>query len=431
MNTRLIFIALMCTVLVNCTNAQPVNVTKQQNSIITPGANRLEIYLPQLKGKSVAVFANQTSMVNNTHLVDTLLKRGINIKKIFGPEHGFRGNADAGELVSDGKDKKTGLPVISLYGNHKKPTKEDLVDVDVVIFDIQDVGVRFYTYISSLEYVIEACAENKKKLIILDRPNPNGFYVDGPVLDMKFKSFIGMQAIPIVYGMTIGEYANMLVCENLLGNTDIGDFLININDKNGKLSAFGYKTNIRKKEKGNVDMTIITCKNYDHKSMYTLPINPSPNLREMQSIYLYPSTCFFEGTVLSEGRGTDKPFQIYGHPTLPNNLYAFTPAPNEGAKNSKCFNQQCYGWNLSGTNKEVLQKLGKKIQLKYFMEAYKLFPGKDSFFLKNKFIDKLAGNYIFAKQIAAGKSEAEIRKSWEPGLMKFKAVRKKYLLYKE
>jgi uncharacterized protein YbbC (DUF1343 family) len=430
MNTRLIFIALMSTVLVNCTNAQPVNVAKQQNSIITPGANRLEIYLPQLKGKSVAVFANQTSMVNNTHLVDTLLKSSINIKKIFGPEHGFRGNADAGELVSDGKDKKTGLPVISLYGNHKKPTKEDLIDVDVVIFDIQDVGVRFYTYISSLEYVIEACAENKKKLIILDRPNPNGFYVDGPVLDMKFKSFIGMQAIPIVYGMTIGEYANMLVCENLLGNTVVEDFIIKINDAKGKIAASAYKET-SKKEIGNVDMTIITCKNYDHKSMYTLPVNPSPNLREMQSIYLYPSTCFFEGTVLSEGRGTDKPFQIYGHPTLPNNLYAFTPAPNEGAKNSKCFNQQCYGWNLSGTNKEVLEKLGKKIQLKYFIDAYKLFPGKDSFFLKNKFIDKLAGNDIFAKQIAAGKSEAEIRKSWEPALMKFKAIRKRYLLYKE
>jgi uncharacterized protein YbbC (DUF1343 family) len=430
MNTRLIFIALMSTVLVNCTNAQQANIAKQQNSIITPGANRLEIYLPQLKGKSVAVFANQTSMVNNTHLVDTLLKKGVNIKKIFGPEHGFRGTADAGELVSDGKDKKTGLPVISLYGNHKKPTSADLNDVDIVLFDIQDVGVRFYTYISSLEYVIEACAENKKKLIILDRPNPNGFYVDGPVLDMKFKSFIGMQAIPIVYGMTIGEYANMLVCENLLGNTIVVDFIIKINDAKGKIAASAYKETT-KKEKGNVDMTIITCKNYDHNSMYTLPVNPSPNLREMQSIYLYPSTCFFEGTVLSEGRGTDRPFQIYGHPTLPNNLYAFTPAPNEGAKNSKCFNQQCYGWNLSGTNKEVLQKLGKKIQLKYFMEAYKLFPGKDSFFLKNKFIDKLAGNDTFAKQIAEGKTEAEIRMSWEPALIKFKAVRKKYLLYKD
>lgn len=430
MNTRLIFIALINTVLVNCTNAQQVNAAKPQNNIITPGANRLEIYLPQLKGKAVAVFANQTSMVGKTHLVDTLLKNGVNIKKIFGPEHGFRGTADAGEKVNDGKDLQTGLPVISLYGNHKKPTKEDLIDVDVVLFDIQDVGVRFYTYISSLEYVIEACAENNKKLIVLDRPNPNGFYVDGPVLDMKFKSFIGMQAIPIVYGMTIGEYAYMLVSENLLGNTDIGFNYVKINNNKGKHITLDYKK-ITKKEIGNVDLTIITCKNYDHNSMYSLPVNPSPNLREMQSIYLYPSTCFFEGTVLSEGRGTSMPFQIYGHPTLPNNLYAFTPAPNEGAKSSKCFNQLCYGWNLSGTNKEVLQKLNKKIQLKYFIDAYKMFPGKDSFFLKNNFIDKLAGNDTFAKQIAAGKTEAEIRKSWEPALTKFKAVRKKYLLYKD
>lgn len=399
-----------------------------QASKVIVGAERIELYLPILQGKAIAVFANQTSIVGKTHLVDTLVKKGVNIKKIFGPEHGFRGVADAGEHVKDGIDTKTGLPVISLYGNHKKPTAEDLKDVDVVIFDIQDVGVRFYTYISSLEYVIEACAENNKKLIILDRPNPNGFYVDGPVLDMKFKSFIGMQEVPIVYGMTIGEYAYMIVSQNLLGNTNIIKMVIQINNKKGKFSDFCFKS-IDKKEKGSVDLTIITCKNYDHKTLYTLPVNPSPNLREMQSIYLYPSTCFFEGTVLSEGRGTEKPFQIYGHPTLPNNLFTFTPAPNEGAKSSKCFNQLCYGWNLSGTNKEVLQKLNNKIQLKYFIEAYKLFPGKDTFFLKNNFINKLAGNDTFAKQIAAGKSEAEIRKSWEPGLTKFKAIREKYLLY--
>ena len=429
MNKKTLFVVVLATIFYSCTNAQPVN-KKLMYSKIIPGAESLEIYLPQIKGKAVAVFANQTSMVGKTHLVDTLLKSKINIKKIFGPEHGFRGTADAGELVSDGKDKKTGLPVISLYGNHKKPTADDLKDVDAVIFDIQDVGVRFYTYISSLEYVIEACAENDKKLIILDRPNPNGFYVDGPVLDLKYKSFIGMQAVPIVYGMTIGEYAYMIAYENTLGNTDLHNVSIQINNVNKNQYAFDYIQR-NKKELGNLDMNIITCKNYDHKSTYILPVNPSPNLREMQSIYLYPSTCFFEGTVLSEGRGTEKPFQIFGHPTLPKNLYAFTPAPNEGAKSSKCFNQRCYGWNLSGTNKDVLQKLGKKIQLKYFIDAYKLFPGKDSFFLKNNFIQKLAGNDTFAKQIAEGKTEAEIRKSWEPALTSFKAVRKKYLLYKD
>jgi uncharacterized protein YbbC (DUF1343 family) len=403
-----------------------------QISKIIPGAERLEIYLPMLKGKAVAVFANQTSMVGNTHLVDTLIKSGVNIVKIFGPEHGFRGTADAGEHVTDGKDKRTGLPIISLYGEHKKPTAEDLKNVDIVIFDIQDVGVRFYTYISSLEYLMAACAENEKPLIILDRPNPNGFYVDGPVLDKKFKSFIGMQEVPIVYGMTVGEYAKMLAGENIISDTKLKTLNIIIADYTKDQNHFTTsRDEFKNISKATLTLTIIKCQNYDHKSKYILPINPSPNLREMQSIYLYPSTCFFEGTVMSEGRGTEKPFQIFGHPTLPKNLYSFTPAPNEGAKNSKCFNQVCYGWNLSGTNEEVLKKLDGKIQLKYFIEAYKLFPGKDSFFLKNNFINKLAGNDIFAKQIKDGKTEAEIRKSWQPALIKFKAMRKKYLLYKE
>jgi uncharacterized protein YbbC (DUF1343 family) len=381
------------------------------------GAERMELYLPMLKAKSVAVFANQTSVVGNTHLVDTLVKAGIKIVKIFGPEHGFRGVADAGEHVKDGIDTKSGLPVISLYGNHKKPTKEDLQDVDVVVFDIQDVGVRFYTFISSLEYVLEACLENQKPLIVLDRPNPNGFYVDGPVLDKKFKSFIGMQPIPIVYGMTMGEYAQMIIGEKWLS-----DSVNKINDY--------YNTN-KSPLPTYFDLQIIKCKNYDHNIKYTLPINPSPNLREMQSIYLYPSTCFFEGTVLSEGRGTDKPFQIFGHPTLPKNLFAFTPKPNEGAKSSKCFNQLCYGWNLSGTKENVLKNLDGKIQLKYLIEAYKLFPQKDSFFLTNNFFNKLAGNDVLMKQIKAGKTEKEIKRSWEKDLIKFKGIRKKYLLYKD
>jgi uncharacterized protein YbbC (DUF1343 family) len=387
-----------------------------QSNIIL-GAERTEIYFPLLKGKRVAVFANQTSMVRQTHLVDTLIKSGINVVKIFSPEHGFRGDADAGEELNNSTDKKTGLPIISLYGNHTKPTPDDLKDVDVIVFDIQDIGVRFYTYISSLQYLLEAALENHKPLLVLDRPNPNGFYVDGPVLDMKFKSFIGMQPIPIVYGMTIGEYATLLAGEKWLSPEANKICSYNISTKPSSDTPFHF--------------LVIKCKGYDHNSKYILPINPSPNLKEMQAIYLYPSTCFFEGTVLSEGRGTDKPFEIFGHPSLPKTLYAFTPKPNAGSKSSKCFYQQCYGWDLSGTNEEVLKKLDKKIQLKYLLDAYKLFPGKDSFFLKNNFFNKLAGNDILMQQIKDGKTETQIRESWQADLNKFKAIRKKYLLYKD
>ena len=396
--------------------AQQTGKPASQPAVIT-GAERMPVYLPLLKGKAVAVFANQTSMVKNSHLVDTLLKSGINVVKIFGPEHGFRGDADAGEKVGDARDARTGLPVISLYGNHKKPTADDLKDVDVVVFDIQDVGVRFYTYISSLQYYLEAAIENHKPLLILDRPNPNGFYVDGPVLDTNFKSFVGMQPIPIVYGMTIGEYALFLMGENLLSA------------KANAINAYNITTTPTADTPFHVQ--VIKCQQYDHQTKYLLPVMPSPNLKEMQSIYLYPSTCFFEGTVLSEGRGTDKPFQVFGHPALPKNLYSFTPKPNAGAKNSKCFFQECYGWNLGGSIDEVLKKVDGRIQLKYFIEAYKLFPGKDSFFLKTNFINKLAGNADFMQQIKKGLSEEDIRKSWQPGLTEFKAKRKKYLLYRD
>jgi uncharacterized protein YbbC (DUF1343 family) len=390
-----------------------VNATDAQ--VIT-GAERTPVYMPMLEGKKVAVFANQTSMVKGTHLVDTLIKSGIKVVKIFGPEHGFRGTADAGELVNNGRDKKTGLPVISLYGDHKKPTPADLEDIDVLIFDIQDVGVRFYTFISSLEYCIEACLENHKMMLILDRPNPNGFYVDGPVLDKKFKSFVGMQPVPVVYGMTVGEYALMITGENWLSEEANRNNAYNITTEQSNDTPFHIQ--------------IIKCKNYDHNTKYELPVNPSPNLKEMQSIYLYPSTCFFEGTVLSEGRGTDKPFQIFGHPSMPKNLYAFTPKPNAGAKSSKCYFKKCYGWNESGTTAAVLEKVDNKIQLKYLLNAYKLFPGKDSFFLKNNFFNKLAGNDALMQQIKAGKTEKEIRASWEPALTEFKKIREKYLLYK-
>lgn len=413
------FLLCILTITINLVvQAQPNKLLQPPSSKLPPivcGADRLATYLPLLTGKSIAVFANQTSMVGTTHLVDTLLSKGIQIKKIFGPEHGFRGNADAGEHVRNDVDSKTGIPIISLYGNHKKPTETDLKDIDVLVFDIQDVGVRFYTFISSLEYCIEACIENHTPMLVLDRPNPNGFYVDGPVLDNKFKSFVGMQPIPIVYGMTLGEYAMMLLGEKWLSSKANTINNYNINTTPTVDTPFHF--------------LVIKCQGYTHKSLYTLPIAPSPNLREMQSIYLYPSTCFFEGTILSEGRGTDKPFQIFGHPSLPNNLFAFTPKPNVGAKSSKCFNQLCFGWNEAGSVNEVLKKLKSKIQLRYLIDAYALFSGKDSFFLKNNFIDKLAGNNILQQQVKKNMTEVDIKKTWQKDLLAFKKIRKKYLLY--
>ncbi|MDP9229762.1 MAG: DUF1343 domain-containing protein [Bacteroidota bacterium] len=391
---------------------------------IIPGAERLDQYLSLIKNKRVGVFANQTSMVGETHLVDVLRKQGIDIKVIFGPEHGFRGNADAGEKVGNYIDEQTGISVVSLYGTKRKPSAEDLKDIDILLFDIQDVGVRFYTYISSLEDLIESALEFNKPLIVLDRPNPNGHYVDGPVLEKEFKSFIGMQPVPIVYGMTIGEYANMLLFEKMLSEKSNKQWL--------SVMATRFKDN------NHFSLAVILCKNYTHKSKYVLPIKPSPNLPEIQSIYLYPSTCFFEGTVLSEGRGTSKPFQFFGHPLLPKKLFSFTPQPNEVAKTPKLQGQLCYGWNLSGTAEEVFKKTESKVQLKWLMEAYRLFPDKENFFLKSKkenlqptnyFFNKLAGNNELMQQIIAGKTESEIRKSWEPKLIEFKKTRKKYLLY--
>jgi uncharacterized protein YbbC (DUF1343 family) len=415
-----------------------------QNKKVIPGAERTAVYFPLLAGKKVAVFANQTSMVGKTHLVDTLLNSKINVVKIFGPEHGFRGTADAGEHVNNAVDTKTGLPVISLYGNHKKPTADDLKDVDVMIFDIQDVGVRYYTFISSLEYYLEAAYENQKTIIVLDRPNPNGHYVDGPVLDMKYKSFVGMQPIPTVYGMTMGEYAYML---SHYKKENENDLAIGINNANGFLEIkadnevkqryeIEYADNTTTHADPGNHLVIVLCKNYTHQTKYTLPIAPSPNLKQMQSIYWYPSTCYFEGTVLSEGRGTDYPFQIFGHPSYSKKLFAFTPNPNAGAKSSKLFGKPCYGWNITGTEAEVLKKVNNQIQLKYLIEAYKQFSKKDSFFItpkenkpENYFFNKLAGNATLMQQLKQGKTEAQIRNSWKADLDKFKAIRKKYLLY--
>jgi uncharacterized protein YbbC (DUF1343 family) len=384
---------------------------------IQPGAASLNQYLSTIKNAKVAVFANHTSVIGNTHLVDTLKKLGINIKVIFGPEHGFRGKADAGEKVNTYKDSATGIPVISLYGNKLKPSKEDLADVDVMLFDIQDVGVRFYTYISSLQYYMEAAMENSKHLIVLDRPNPNGHYVDGPVLEPAFKSFVGMQPIPIVYGMTIGEYAQMILGEHWY-------------DKN----AYGWN----KGSKSDFEFTVIPCSNYDHTMQYELPVAPSPNLPNLQSIYLYPSVCFFEGTVISEGRGTNAPFQQFGHPSLPNTLHAFTPQSLPGAKNPKCLNQKCYGWNLGGSIEEVRSKTENKLQIKWLQQAYSQFPDKKNFFLPSKsgkpedyFFNKLSGNALLMQQIKEGVSEEQIRDSWKKDIEAFKLIRKQYLLYKD
>jgi uncharacterized protein YbbC (DUF1343 family) len=341
---------------------------KQANQkAIQPGANQTAEYLPLLKGKRVAIFTNQTSTICNTHLVDSLLKLGISIKKIFAPEHGFRGTADAGENVKTYTDTLTGIPVVSLYGSKTKPSAEDLNDVDILVFDIQDVGVRFYTFISSLQYLIESAIENNLPVILLDRPNPNGFYVDGPVLDTAYASFVGMQPVPIVYGMTIGEYAKMLIGEGWLpwkiakkqdGVTSLGELM-------------GFET-----ERNNFSLTIIKCKNYTHKSKYVLPVRPSPNLAEMGSVYWYPSTCFFEGTVLSEGRGTDHPFEIFGHPKLPDSLMPFTPVSKPGAADPKLKNTLSYGWNLF----EQHEPYPTEVELKWLLQAYHLFPDKDSFF---------------------------------------------------
>jgi uncharacterized protein YbbC (DUF1343 family) len=391
-----------------------LQTTNAQTKIIT-GAERIDVYAPMLKGKAVAVFANHTSVVGNTHLVDTLVKRGIKILKIFGPEHGFRGNADAGEKIGNYKDEKTGIPVISLYGTKRRPSDSDLKDVDIMVFDIQDVGVRFYTYISSLEEYMIAAFENSKPLLVLDRPNPNGFYVDGPVLDPKFKSFVGMQPVPIVYGLTIGEYAMMIAGEKWLSEKANKKHDYYRKAQNSKDTPFHF--------------LVIKCQNYDHKSKYILPIKPSPNIPEIQTTYWYPSTCFFEGTALNEGRGTPKPFQYFGHPSLPKTLFSYTPRSMEGAKNPKLKDTLCYGWNLSGSPEEVLQKVNGRIHLNWLINAYKLFPDKARFFTRVNSFNRLAGTDILMQQVIKGMPEEEIKKSWEPALSNYKKIRKKYLLY--
>lgn len=370
----------------------------QVSGVPVPAAERVGEYLHLLRGKKIAVVVNHTSMVGNAHLVDTLLAAGVEVVRVFAPEHGLRGTASDGETVQDGKDVKTGLPLRSLYGDKKKPSAEDLAGLEMVVFDIQDVGARFYTYISTLSYVMEACAENDLPLLVLDRPNPNGHYVDGPVLEPAFRSFVGLHPVPVVYGMTIGEYARMVNGEGWLAN--------------------GAKCLLE----------VVPCAGYDHSTPYELPIKPSPNLPNQRAVLLYPSLCFFEGTVVSVGRGTSKQFQVYGTPKSVAGDFTFTPQPMEGAQKPPQQGKTCRGYDLSGVSVGDLMET-KRIDLRYLLDFYRAYPEKENFFLKSGYFDTLAGTAKLREQLQAGKTEVEIRQSWSENIAKFKPVRKKYLLY--
>jgi uncharacterized protein YbbC (DUF1343 family) len=372
---------------------------------IKTGAEQTDKYLPYLKGKRVALLSNPTSVIGKTHLVDSLQKLGIKIVKVFGPEHGFRGNASAGVAVVDEIDTKSGIPVISLYGKKNKPSKEDLADVDIMIYDLQDVGCRFYTNINALARLMEACQENNKELLILDRPNPNGYLIDGPILDMKYKSGIGMFPLPMSHGLTISEFAQMANGEGWLNN------------------------------KVKCQLKIVKVANYDHNMPYVLPVSPSPNLNTQQAVMLYPSTCLFEGIYLNHGRGTQFPFTVIGSPELAGKYnFSYTPKSIKGMSETPLFmDQVCYGLDLRKYDVELLRKK-KQVNLQWLIELYQAHPHKGKFFdssLSKEMgtIERLVGSGLFRQQIIEGKSEAEIRQSWEPGLSKYKIMRKKYLLY--
>ncbi len=362
-----------------------------------PGAYRLKEYIPLIEDMSVAVVANQTSMIGDEHLVDVLLNYGIRVKVIFAPEHGFRDLADAGAKIADGKDPATGISLISLYGSHLKPSGSDLEGIDVVIFDIQDVGARFYTYISTLHYILEACAENNVKCMVLDRPNPNGFYIDGNIADTLHRSFVCMDPVPVVHGMTTGEYAMMVTGEGWL--------------------------------KGGVkcDLTVIRCRRYTHKTLYELPVKPSPNLPDQNSVYLYPSLCFFEGTAVSPGRGTPSPFQLFGSPDLPDRGFSFVPESMPGAKDPPYRGRRCYGTDLRNAIKDKIVP-SPRIRLEWLISAYRDYPVKDKFF--TSYFDVLASGPELREQIIRGMGADEIRGTWKEGLSEFAKIRDKYLLYK-
>ena len=371
-----------------CTDAISVNVRD--------GIERFEAYRNLVEGKRVGIVANHTSRVDTVHGVDFLLGKGINVVRIFCPEHGFRGTADAGETVGDYIDAGSGLKVVSLYGKKKKPQPEDLSGIDVMIFDMQDVGVRFYTYLSTLHYVMEACAEQDIPLIVMDRPNPNAFYVDGPVLQKEFKSFVGMHPVPVVYGMTIGEYAGMINGEGWL------------------------------KDSVTCDLTVIPCEGWSREQPVALPYAPSPNLPDSVSIMLYPSTCFFEGTVINEGRGTLHPFQVFGHPSLKGMPYSYVPRPIKGmSMQSKCKGQTCYGMDLRGEYYTILKM--KRLNLAWLLQAYQEYKGKEPFF--NALFNKLVGNDKVQRQLKEGATEEEIRAGWQDEVAGFMKVRERYLIY--
>ncbi len=372
---------------------------RQHANKVTVGAERTEKYLHLLTGKKVALVANHTALVGTTHLADTLLSAGVQLVKIFAPEHGFRGNADAGEHISSYTDEKTGLPVISIYGKNFKPKPEDLKGIDIVVFDIQDVGVRFYTFLSTMHYVMEACAENNIPFLLLDRPNPNGYFVDGPVLDLKFSSFVGMHPIPLVHGMTLGELAKMINAEGWL--------------KDGKQCK----------------LEVIPCVGYTHSTMYRLPVKPSPNLPNMLSVYLYPSLGLFEGTVMSVGRGTEFPFQVYGHPGMKSTVFSFTPARMEGFDKNPLYKEQvCHGVDLRDFEERFVVDR-REIILEWLQFAYRNVDDKENFF--NPFFSRLIGNDQVADMVKKGASITQIRKTWEKDVAEFKKMRKKYLLYND
>jgi uncharacterized protein YbbC (DUF1343 family) len=382
------------------------NQTRGKEKKIITGADQPDEYLPYLKGKRVGILANQTTITGNRHSVDFLLSKGINVVKAFGPEHGFRGNASAGVKVADERDPSTGIKIISLYGAKRKPTREDMSDIDVMIYDVQDVGVRFYTNINTLRDIMESVVESKKELLILDRPNPNGYLIDGPILDMSLASGIGQFPVPIAHGLTIAEFAQMINGEGWLAGKAV------------------------------CPLKIVKIRNYNHEMEYVLPVKPSPNLNTQQSIMLYPSTCLFEGTILNHGRGTYSPFAVLGNPLLKNQYsFSFTPIGIPGMSETPLhMNEVCYGLDLRNYDTKELRK-SKKLNLKWMMELYQAYPDKKNFFNKSlskeiNDIDKLAGTKNFKEQIIAGKTEEEIRISWEPGLSNYKKTRKKYLLYK-
>ncbi len=363
---------------------------------ITTGAERMDAYIGLLRGKRIGVVANQTSLVGRIHLVDTLLESGINLVRVFSPEHGFRGDAEAGAYINNERDERTGLPVVSLYGSRKKPVPADIEDLDMILFDLQDVGARFYTYISTLTYVMEACAEQGIQLLVLDRPNPNGYYIDGPVLEKEFTSFVGMHPVPVVHGMTMAEYARMVNGEKWLA---------------GAVKC---------------DLKWVTCEGYTHASRYSLPVRPSPNLPDSVAVALYPSLCFFEGTVISVGRGTEKPFKVIGHPEFHTGDYSFIPKSIKGvSENPPHKDKVCHGFDLSSAAPDITENGG--LRLEYLLLMYNTLKEKTPFF--NSFFEKLTGTATLRKQIIEGKQADEIYASWKPGLDAFREVRARYLLY--